>query len=197
MTVRRSAAFPALVALLALALSSCYHGSAHSVWPGDLQAKDGWQTIGGMKLVRQQSDRDCGAAALSMVLERWGTSGASPSDVLRDAPLDPQHGMAAGALRDLARQRGLVAFLIHGQLQDLIHEIDAQRPVLVGLIQRYGDKAYAHYEVVVGINREQRRLLLFDPGRGAREDGFDGFATEWKGAGELALVVTGKAEGAP
>jgi ABC-type bacteriocin/lantibiotic exporter with double-glycine peptidase domain len=194
---RRIAAPLGFVALLATAPAGCYHGSARSVSAAELRAEAGWQIVDGMKLVRQQSDRDCGAAALAMVLERWGTPSATSADVLRDVPLDPQHGMAAGALRDAARQRGLVAFLIHGQLQDLIHEIGAQRPVLVGLIQRYGQQAYAHYEVVVGVNPQQRRLLLFDPGRGAREDGFDGFATEWKGAAQLALVVTGKAESTP
>lgn len=196
MVQRVSSAVGGLATLWALASAGCYHGSAHSVSPNELKASAGWRIIDGMKLVRQQSDRDCGAAALSMVLERWATAAPTSADILRDVPLDPQHGMAAGALRDVARQRGLAAFLIHGQLEDLIHEVDADRPVLVGLIQRYGQKAYAHYEVVVGVNQRQRRLLLFDPGRGAREDDFDGFAAEWKGAQQLTLVVTGKATGA-
>ena len=46
-------------------------------------------------------------------------------------------------------------------------------------LQRYTDRTLSHYEVVVGINAEGRRLLLFDPGRGPREDGFDGFTAEW------------------
>lgn len=192
-----TAALIGLLWLVAIGAAGCYHGSAHSVSPSELRAQPGWQIVDGVPLVRQQSDRDCGAAALSMMLERWGTPASKPDDVLRDVPLDPKHGMPAGALRDAARKRGLDAFLIHGKLQDLLNEIGARRPVLVGLIQRYGDKAYAHYEVVVGINPEQRRLLLYDPGRGPREDGFDGFATEWKGAAELALVVTGKTESQP
>ena len=59
----------------------------------------------------------------------------------------------------------------------------------MGLVQRFGDKAYAHYEVVVGINAGKRRVLLHDPARGLRQDGFDGFTTEWQAAGKLTLVV--------
>ena len=185
------------IAVAGCALGGCYHGTAHSVTPSDLETTPGWQIVDGMRMVHQESERDCGAAALSMMLERWGTAAPTRADVLRDAPADAEKGMAAGALRDVARQRGLAAFLIHGQLDDLVREVSAQRPVLVGLIQRYGQKAYAHYEVVVGVNPRQQRLLLFDPGRGAREDGFEGFAAEWKGSAQLALVVTGKTAGGP
>jgi ABC-type bacteriocin/lantibiotic exporter with double-glycine peptidase domain len=193
-SARRVAGF---LVLATVALGGCYHGTAHNVSPDELHAKAGWEMIDGMKMVRQSSARDCGAAALAMMLERWGTPGPTTADVLRDVSFDAQQGIAAGALRDLARQRGLVAFLIPGQLEDLMHEIHLRRPVLVGLVQQYGDKAYAHYEVVVGINARNRRLLLFDPARGPREDGFDGFSTEWKGAKQLALVVTGKVQTAP
>jgi len=61
---------------------------------------------------------------------------------------------------------------------------------MVALVQRYGgDKALTHYEVVVGINEQRRRVLLLDPGRGPREDGLDTFDQEWRDAGRLALVV--------
>lgn len=180
-----------LLALATVALGGCYHGTARSVSPAELRSTAGWEIVDGMKIVRQTSDRDCGAAALAMMLERWGAP-APAGDVLKEVEFDEQHGIAAGKLRDVARKRGLDAFLIPGELPDLMHEISLHRPVLVGLVQQYGQKAYSHYEVVVGFNAKDRRLLLFDPARGAREDGFDGFAVEWKGAKQLALVVTGK-----
>jgi hypothetical protein len=62
--------------------------------------------------------------------------------------------------------------------------------VLVGLVQRYtNNRAYAHYEVVVGINARSRQLLLLDPGNGMREDAMSSFSQEWEGAGRLTLVV--------
>ena len=98
-------------------------------------------------------------------------------------------GVAAGALRDLARAKGLHAFLIQGEEADLFREVELNRPVLVGLVQRYTDRSYSHYAVVTGINRRTRHILMLDPGHGLREDDLGSFAIEWQGAGRLALVV--------
>ena len=154
--------------------------------------------VAGVPDVRQEALRDCGPAALSMVLQRWGVPASSRGEVEKALPPDgAKTGAAAGALRDLTRQRGLQAFLISGRVEDLMHEIGAGRPVLVGLVQRYGNQALSHYEVVVGYNPVTRRLLLHDPGHGPREDGFDGFGQEWKPTGNLTLVVTGWASAPP
>jgi ABC-type bacteriocin/lantibiotic exporter with double-glycine peptidase domain len=157
--------------------------------------------VQGVHEVRQSSAHDCGIAALSMVLQRWGAPTSSPAELIRDLSLDgggrsggaadSDEGVAAGTLRDLARRRGLRAFLIGARIEDLSHELGGGRPVLVGLRQRYTDRTLSHYEVVVGINSRTRRLLLFDPGHGPREDGFDGFSAEWNPTGGLAIVVTG------
>jgi len=187
-----------LVVAAGVTLAGCYHGTARSVSPADLRAEPGWVMVQGVPDVRQESLRDCGPAALAMVLQRWGVPAASRAEVEQALPPDvTATGAAAGALRDLARSRGLRAFLIKGQVEDLMHEVGAGRPVLVGLVQRYGDKALSHYEVVVGYNPVTRRLLLHDPGHGPREDGFDGFGEEWKPTGNLTLVVTGWTSGPP
>jgi ABC-type bacteriocin/lantibiotic exporter with double-glycine peptidase domain len=175
----------------AAALGGCYHGSARSISPSDLRRDPNWVVVEGVPLLKQSAERDCGAAALAMMLGKWGPPFSSSSaEILKTVPMDPAHGIAAGTLRDFARRRGLRAFLISGEIADLTREVGLGRPVLVGLVQVYGDKAYTHYEVVVGINARARRVLMFDPGRGPREDGFEGFAAEWSRAGRLAIVVT-------
>jgi len=174
-----------------VALAGCYHGTARSVSPAELRSQPGWVMVSGVPDVRQEALRDCGPAALSMVLQRWGVPDSSRAQLEKALPPGDPNGAAAGDLRDLARRRGLRAFLISGRVEDLIHEVGAGRPVLVGLIQRYGNQALSHYEVVVGYNPVTRRLLLHDPGHGPREDGFDGFGQEWKPTGNLTLVVTG------
>ena len=172
----------------AIALAGCYRGGAHSVSAADVRAQDGWQLVDDVPLVRQPSEHDCGPAALAMVLRHWGV----PADVAEVARSTggPGQPAAAGALRDEARRLGLQAFLIQGNEADLEREIGWHRPVLVGLIQRYSNnRAYAHYEVVVGINARSRQLLLMDPGNGMREDAMSSFGKEWEGAGRLTLVV--------
>jgi ABC-type bacteriocin/lantibiotic exporter with double-glycine peptidase domain len=175
-------------ALAAVAtLTGCYHGTARSVSPRDLTHDNGWVMVNGIRLIPQTTDRDCGAAALAMMLERWSPS--SLDDILRGVPFEPNRGIPAGALRDFARQKGLRAFLIQGQLADLVTEVGLNRPVLVGLVQRYGDRTRSHYEVVAGINQASQRVFLMDPAHGPREDSFDGFLAEWNAAGRPTLVI--------
>ena len=169
-------------------VGGCYHGSARTVSPAELTRDHSWVLVEGVSLVKQTADRDCGAAALAMMLGRWHVR-SSPQEILRSVPVEPGHGIAAGSLRDFARKKGLRAFLIRGELSDLANEVGLNRPVLVGLVQRYGERTQSHYEVVAGINQANRRVLLLDPARGMREDDFDGFVSEWSAAGRPTLVI--------
>jgi ABC-type bacteriocin/lantibiotic exporter with double-glycine peptidase domain len=172
-----------------VAIGGCYHGSAQNISRTELTRARGWMVVTpDIHLVRQTSDNQCGAAALAMVLQRWAVP-ASSEEIFAAIPVEKGHGLAAGALRDFARGKGLQAFVIKGEVADLLKEVGANRPVLVGLVQRYSDRARAHYEVVAGINPTTRSILLLDPGRGLRQDGYDGFAAEWEAAGRMALVV--------
>jgi hypothetical protein len=104
-------------------------------------------------------------------------------------PPVPKLGIKAAALRDFARQQGLQAFVIPGELADLDREIHQHHPVLVGLMKRYGRSEYSHYEVVVGANLKKQRILTIDPARGLRVNSREGFATEWAAAGQVTLIV--------
>ena len=171
-----------------IALAGCYQGTARTVSVGDLGRDSGWVLVAGLPPIRQSSDRDCGAAALTAMLRHWSVA-SSPGEILHAVPIQSGHGIAIGSLRDYARQKGLAAFVIQGEMADLFKEVGLNRPVLVGLLQRHGGHALAHFEVVAGINQNTRRVLLMDPARGLSQDSFDGFATEWSAAGRPALVI--------
>ena len=189
MTLVRLRIGMAAATLAVAALVGCYRGSARAVSLAEIDRQPGWSLVRGVRPLEQQEENDCGAAALAMVLERWGIPDAS-AEIRRTIVVQAGHGMAAGALRQFARDKGLRAFLISGVDADLEKEIQANRPVLVGLVQRYvGNKALTHYEVVIGLNRSTGRLLLLDPGRGPREDALASFDSEWRDAGRLTLVV--------
>jgi ABC-type bacteriocin/lantibiotic exporter with double-glycine peptidase domain len=174
--------------LFAITLAGCYHGTARSVSPGELGRERGWTAVSDLRVIRQSGERDCGAAALAMLLRHWSVT-TTPEEILAAVPRGPGHGITLGALRDLARQKGLAAFVIKGELADLTSELELGRPVLVGLVQRHGKQGLSHFGVVAGINPITRRVLLLDPARGLREDGFEGFATEWAAAGWATLVI--------
>ena len=172
----------------ALALGGCYRGSAHTVSAGELSREGGWELVRDVPYIPQATEHACGVAALAMVFEHWGIA-RSEADALRPGAAAADQGVAAGALRDLARAKGLHAFLIQGEEADLVREVELNRPVLVGLVQRYTDRSYSHYEVITGINRRTRHVLMLDPGRGLAQDDLASFIVEWQGAGRLALVV--------
>jgi predicted double-glycine peptidase len=180
---------PALLAVILAVSAGCYRGTARAVSLADIAGQPGWVLVRDVPVIRQESQHDCGAAALAMVLAHWGVRDAAP-EIRRSIGRSDPRGASAGDLRRFARDKGLRAFLISGAEADLQREIDAQRPVLVGLVQRYvGNRALSHYEVVIGLNPSTHRVLLLDPGRGPREDQLVSFDHEWQEAGRLTLVV--------
>jgi uncharacterized protein len=177
------------IALAVASGASCYRGTARSVTLDQVAAEPGWTLVSGVRLIRQEAEHECGIAALAMVLDHWGVPYAE-REIRQNLGPTPHQGVPAGQLRDLARGRGLRAYLVVGLEGDLRHEVRANRPVLVGLVQRYGTgQVLTHYEVVVGFHESTRRVLLFDPARGPREDDFASFEREWTDAGRPTLVV--------
>ncbi|HVV48784.1 MAG TPA: cysteine peptidase family C39 domain-containing protein [Polyangia bacterium] len=187
--MRAGAAFR--LALVVLLAPACYAGSARSVSAqraAALAADPAWTFVRDVPFVAQQSNADCGPAALAMVLQHFGVRTSLAALVARDPPRDG--GVRAGDLRDTARAAGLSAFVVAGTFADLFEQLGRDRPVLVGLATPItGERALAHYEVVVAIDRRDRRLLTLDPGRGLREDTLEGFAREWAPTGRVTLIV--------
>jgi ABC-type bacteriocin/lantibiotic exporter with double-glycine peptidase domain len=153
-----------------------------------LAREGGWEVVDAVPDLRQETRQDCGGAALAMVLTHWGQA-VTGDAIIAASPLAPGRGIKAEALREFARRQGLQAFLIQGRQDDLDREIHRHRPVLVGVMKRHIFRNYPHYEVVVGMNQQKRRILMLDPAHGLRVDGQDSFATEWAKAGRLALII--------
>jgi predicted double-glycine peptidase len=176
--------------ILASVASGCgYLGSARSMDLETFDREPGWMAVRDVQFQKQKSDNDCGAASVAMVLTHWGHP-STPEDVIAGCPTSKE-GMRAGDLRDLIKNRGLKGFLIHGNIEDLKTELNARRPVIVGLIKPYSNGGLSHYEVVVGINLEQKRVATLDPARGPRQNTFEGFLQEWEPTGSLTIVVIG------
>ena len=164
-----------------------------------LEEQPGWVRLEHVKLVRQKGIKDCGSAALSTVLEYHEPGGpaalerAAIDTALRE---EPGKGLSAGQLRDYARAHGFDAFVIQGAFDDLTHEVQAGRPVIVGVHKPLSSgEALAHYEVFVGYHAERREVLTLDPARGLRQFPIDGFMQEWQSAGLVALVIMPKESG--
>ncbi len=191
-----------LVGLLAFSAElgcASYKGASREVTSATLAQQPGWVRLDEVKLVRQKGIKDCGSAALSTVLEYLEPNGpAALGREAIDAALreEPGKGLSAGQLRDYARSHGFDAFVIKGTIGDLTHEVEAGRPVIVGVHKPLSsNEVLAHYEVFVGYHPERREMLTLDPARGQRRFDEKGFLEEWNAAGLVAIVVMPK--GAP
>jgi len=179
-----------LVGLSACQLS--YTGGAHTVQPNQIGAD--WYRATATPVVRQHHETDCGLAALAMVAGAWGRQW-SVDDLNHQLP-PTERGVRLGALRDLARARGLEAYAIQGTARDLEHELSLGRPVVLGLILPYDQSHNAsHYEVAIAINPRSGSVVTIDPATGSwRERSGKVLDLEWKTAGFATLVVTGDLE---
>ncbi len=185
---------------LAAALTGCvrsFPSSARPVEPSTISRDSGWIAAGPVTPIRQQAARDCGPAALAMVARFWGRPIA-----LRDATVVAEarsggRGAKLGALRDLARSRGLTAFAIRADRTTLVHELERGRPVVVGLLRARGSRRLSHFEVVVGFHPTRREVATIDPAGGFGIRQWRDLAAEWDPAGRPALVVLGPSEKSP
>jgi len=172
-----------------------YKGTAKSAEPTALAREGDWTMVPNVPLVRQANEDDCGGAALASVLRFWGHS-ATPESVEAAIGRKDRH-LSAGDMANHARSKGLRAYVIYGTMDDVLHELESGRPVIVGLGKQIvtGD-VFAHYEVVVGYERTKHQVLLLDPGRGWQLDSVKGFAGEWARSGGVTIVAFLSAEGA-
>ncbi|MES1210588.1 MAG: cysteine peptidase family C39 domain-containing protein, partial [Pseudomonadota bacterium] len=153
-----------------------------------LETDPAWRFVRGVPFIPQRADSDCGPAALAMVLSHFGVQ-TSLAELAGLSPPD-RVGVRAGGLRDVARAKGMEAFVVEGTFIDLIDQLSRDRPVLVGLAKPItGGRALAHYEVVVGIDRSDKKIVTLDPSRGLRENSLEGFAKEWVPTGRVTLIV--------
>ena len=177
--------FPAVICLCA---SGCigYTGSARSVTPEVWKQERGWVAVQGVKLIRQRADHDCGPTALAMVVRYY-----RPSLVAEQITqgFGGDRRASAAELRDRARELGLSAFVIEGTVEDLAHELQQQRPVIVGTAKSTATGAVSHYEVVVGIHPQTQRILTLDPAVGWQQNSLLEFMKEWVSTGQVLITV--------
>jgi ABC-type bacteriocin/lantibiotic exporter with double-glycine peptidase domain len=177
----------AILALLAT-LSGCASWSGSGV-PARVHQEPGWLLASGVRAFAQQGTRDCGAAALTSVLDHW-QPGVGVEEVRQLTGPPDADGIEAGRLRAVAQRRGLQAFLIAGSLADLDRELGAGRPVLVGLVRTHRRSRVTHYQVIAGRHAGRALLLSADPERGWLVIPLETFLAEWEPAQRLTLIVS-------
>lgn len=175
------------LACVTLLMTGCmtYTGSATTLAPQALREDPAWLRIPGIEPLRQKDDHDCGPTALAMVVNYWQPSRAA--EPFPGLPTDRQ--ASAEELRDAARARGLSAYVVEGSPDDLVHELKQGRPVIVGTVKNTVGNSVTHFEVVIGMHRESRRIAAYDPALGLTQNSFMDFLMEWEATGRVLLVI--------
>jgi hypothetical protein len=106
-----------------------------------------------------------------------------------DVAKAPPGGATARGLRDELRRHRMRAYVLDGTLVDLERELTAGRSVIVGTIKQVGDTQVSHFELVVALHRDQRRVVTLDPAAGLRESPLAGFEAEWARARHTTIVA--------
>jgi ABC-type bacteriocin/lantibiotic exporter with double-glycine peptidase domain len=161
-----------------------YTGKSETLRADAFRTEPGWTSVTGVPELRQKNEVDCGPVALTMVTQYWAKDGQAP-------PTPIAERVSAGDLRDAARAAGYRSFLVEGTLNDIEHELQQNRPVIVGMAKPTSKGALGHYEVVVGLNKERELIATHDPALGARRYSFEAFLTEWIQAGRPLIVIIG------
>lgn len=169
--------------LLLFSGTGCAARGSRSFDSHRLENEAGWISANGVPLLQQRTETDCGAAALGMVLAHWKSEGFDPATV-------PEGRMKAGDMRDLAKAHGFQAFLVSSSIAEIETQLAKDRPLIVGLVKpRLIGAALTHYEVVVAIHPQRKRVVTLDPAHGWRETTVEKFLVEWEHTKRLALIT--------
>jgi|AntRauTorcE11898_2_1112593.scaffolds.fasta_scaffold03161_3 tetratricopeptide (TPR) repeat protein len=130
----------------------------------------------------------CGPAALATVLPPTARASA-PSDLVNEVYVPARQGSLRGEMRAAARARGLVAYPLAPELEELLREIASGRPVLV--MQNLGLDWLPrwHYAVAVGYDLAAEELILRSGTTRRRITAFSAFERTWARADHWAQVV--------
>lgn len=118
--------------------------------------------------VRQQKN-GCGAAVISMVMRYWlkGKEATIPPAanarrIQRALYNRKARGIYASDMERYFRRNGFRVFAFSGALKDLRHNLAKGRPLIVCL-RDSGKSGPLHYVVVVGLDWQERVVLVNDP----------------------------------
>lgn len=135
-----------------------------------------------------QDRYQCGPAALAMVLGAAGIN-VSPEELVPQVYLPARKGSLVTEMQAAPRRYGRIAHVVEPELDAILAELDAGRPVLV--LHNYGLPFWPrwHYAVVIGYDAARQRLLLRSGTTEREEFSARHFMRAWDNADRWALAL--------
>ena len=130
-----------------------------------------------MKLIIQHDERDCGAAALSMIATHYGLK--LPISRYRELTKTDKSGTNLYGLVNGAESIGFKAEALSGTPDELMEGIASGEIGFPFIAHTVSEDAMLHYVVVYGL--KHGRFLIADPGKGKRRLTPEQFFSCWTG----------------
>lgn len=130
----------------------------------------------------------CGPAALATILGSSGVA-ASPDELRSRIYIPGRNGALQLEILAAARQYGRLAYVIEGNIDSMLAELQSGNPVLVmqNLASKF--KPVWHYAVVVGYLPDEHQFVLRSGDRERYLAGAKTFLRSWQGGGYWAVIV--------
>lgn len=184
MATRRRARYGLLLALSLLGANGCATLPEQStVLPPDAGAVELRDTP-----FYPQERYQCGPAALATVLDASGVE-VDLAELVDKVYLPGRRGSLQVELLAAARTSGRIAYVIPPTLSALHAELESGRPVLV--LQNLGVAAFPrwHYAVVIGVDADERQVVLRSGTDARRVTGLTTFLRTWQRGDFWGMVV--------
>lgn len=135
-----------------------------------------------------QTSHQCGPAALATVLGAAGLA-VSPAALADEVYLPGREGSLQAELAAAVRARGLLAYEVGAELDDLYAQLAAGTPVLV--LQRLGAGPWPgwHYAVLVGYDSQSDSVILRSGEERRLQMSAARFEATWERGGRWAMAV--------
>jgi ABC-type bacteriocin/lantibiotic exporter with double-glycine peptidase domain len=135
-----------------------------------------------------QEESRCGPAALTMVLNYWGTK-VSEKEIAKETYLPALRGVLISDLKAFAERKGFRATSYSSSPDDLRFRISKNEPLILLLDLGRGAYQKPHYILAIGFH-EGKSLLIAHSGRNANQVlSFDRVTAQWAKMNYLALLV--------
>ncbi|MEO8019325.1 MAG: PA2778 family cysteine peptidase [Pseudomonadota bacterium] len=135
-----------------------------------------------------QSRYQCGPAALASVLAASGTD-ATPEALVPVVYIPARHGSLQVEMQAAPRRFGRLSYLLPRNLDSILAELNAGRPVLV--LHNYGLPIWPrwHYAVAIGYDAAKDTIVMRSGQKKRREWRARTFMVAWHNGGRWAMVV--------
>lgn len=135
-----------------------------------------------------QEKYQCGPASLAMMLGAAGVE-IAPEQLVQEVYVPGRRGSLSIEMQAAPRRHGLVSYPLAPELDAILEELSAGRPVLV--LHNYGLPFWPrwHYAVAIGFDPAQQRILLRSGTRQRQKMSARNFMRAWDNGGRWAMVL--------